>query len=313
MFLSLWSQAGVSCDQGGKEVADLLVVFGDHVVIFSDKDCAFPDTGDTQVDWRRWYRKAIAKSAEQVFGTERWIGNHPDRFFLDRACTQRFPLPLPDPSAAKVHRVVVAHGVAERCRRELGGSGGLRIVPAVVGAMHTAPPEDGGRPFAIGQVDPARGYVHVLDDASLDTVMAGLDTVSDFVAYLSEKERLILGGRLAFAASEADLLAYYLYPDEGKDRNGFVVFPASGAKRLAGRLELHHPPAHGSWPNMAEPESADLQTQCLDRRVGDRAATEREVSARTERRDAASSTIRWQFTTADARIKLKRLYPAVHA
>jgi hypothetical protein len=231
-FLSLWSHAGVYRDQdGGKEVADLLVVFDDHVVIFSDKDCAFPDTGDAQVDWSRWYRKAIAKSAEQVFGAERWIGDHPDRLFLDRACTQRFPLPLPDPSAAKVHRVVVAHGVAERCQRELRGSGGLRIIPDIVGAEHVARPEDGGRRFAIGQVDPARGYVHVLDDASLDTVMAELDTVSDFVAYLSEKERLILEGRLLFAASEADLLASYLYPIEGKDRSGFLDLP--GVDRLS--------------------------------------------------------------------------------
>lgn len=222
-FLSLWSYPGVYRDQGGgKEVADLLAVFGDHLVIFSDKDCAYPDTGDSHADWRRWYRKAIAKSADQVFGAERWIKAHPDRFFLDRACTQPFPLPLPDPAAAKIHRVVVAHGVAERCRCALGGHGALMIVPEI---------EDAGRPFAVGQVDRDRGFVHVFDDATLDILMTELDTVADFVAYLADKERLILAGRLAFAASELDLLAHYLFPVAGKDRSRFLMPP--GLDRLS--------------------------------------------------------------------------------
>ena len=225
-FLTLWSYPGIYRDQdGGKEVADLLVVFDDHIIIFSDKNCAFRDKGDLHVAWSRWYRKAIAESAEQVFGAERWIRDHSDRLFLDRACTQPFPLALPEPSVAKFHRVVVAHGMAERCQHELGSSGSLRIVPDIVGAMHTARPEDGGQPFAIGQIDPARGYVHVLDDASLDIVMAELDTVSDFVVYLSEKERLILNGGLEFAAGEADLLAHYLFPVEGKDESSFTLPP----------------------------------------------------------------------------------------
>lgn len=73
-FLSLWSYPNVYRDQGcpgmgdGKEVADLLVVFEDHVIIFSDKDCAFPDSGDLTKDWSRWLRRAVVKSAAQVWG-----------------------------------------------------------------------------------------------------------------------------------------------------------------------------------------------------------------------------------------------------
>jgi DDE superfamily endonuclease len=93
----------------------------------------------------------------------------------------------------------------------------------------------------------------------------------------------------------------------------YEAFPPEEAKRLAAKLELHYTPKHGSWLNMAELELSALERQCLDRRLGDRAAVEREVAAWVEERNAAEATIDWRFTTADARIKLKRLYPAVHA
>jgi hypothetical protein len=143
-FLSLWSYPGVYRDQGhgakggdGKEVCDLLVVFQDHVIIFSDKDCAFPETGNLELDWSRWYKRAVLKSAEQLWGAERWIKSYPGRLFLDRACTQQFPIDLPDPATAKFHRIVVAHDASRRCGEELGGSGSLMIAPDVVGAAHT--------------------------------------------------------------------------------------------------------------------------------------------------------------------------------
>jgi hypothetical protein len=93
----------------------------------------------------------------------------------------------------------------------------------------------------------------------------------------------------------------------------YEAFPPTEAKRLAAKLEIHHTPKHGSWLNMAELELSALQRQCLDRRLGDRAAVEREVGAWTAARNGAVAAIDWRFTTADARTKLTRLYPAVHA
>jgi DDE superfamily endonuclease len=93
----------------------------------------------------------------------------------------------------------------------------------------------------------------------------------------------------------------------------YEAFPPAEAKRLADKLEIHYTPTHGSWLNMAEIELSVLARQCLNRRLGDRARIEREVTAWTAARNAAATTIDWRFTTADARIKLKRLYPAVHA
>ena len=93
----------------------------------------------------------------------------------------------------------------------------------------------------------------------------------------------------------------------------YQAFPPAEAKRLADKLEIHHTPRHGSWLNMAEIELSVLARQCLNRRLGDRPTMAREVAAWTTARNDAATTIDWRFTTADARIKLKRLYPAAHA
>jgi len=231
-FLSMWSYSGIYRDQGrlngkgdGKEVCDLVVVFENHIIIFSDKDCEFPNTGNPDLDWSRWYKKAVRKSAEQIWGAERWIMSHPELLFLDRKCSISFPIDLPDPAVAKVHRIVVAHSVSNRCIKEYGGTGSLMIVPSIVGDLHTLAKKDGGRPFSIGQIDPAKGYVHVFDDTSLQAVMKTLDTITDFIGYLEKKEKVITSGKLGFAAGEDDLLAFYLKkigPDGGHD---FVVSP----------------------------------------------------------------------------------------
>ncbi len=92
----------------------------------------------------------------------------------------------------------------------------------------------------------------------------------------------------------------------------YEVFPPAEAKRLADKLELHYTPKHGSWLNIAEIELSVLSRQCLDRRVPDCATLQAEVAAWQERRNAAGGTVDWRFTTEDARITLKRLYPSVH-
>jgi hypothetical protein len=91
----------------------------------------------------------------------------------------------------------------------------------------------------------------------------------------------------------------------------YEAFPAAEAHALARRFEVHHTPTHGSWLNIAEIELSVLSRQCLDRRLPDRDALTAEVAAWTARRNAAPGSIDWRFTTADARIKLKRLYPAL--
>ena len=91
----------------------------------------------------------------------------------------------------------------------------------------------------------------------------------------------------------------------------YEAFEPAEAKRLADRLEVHYTPKHGSWLNMAEIELSVLSEQCLDRRLADRATLEREVAAWQAARNGVARGVDWRFTTEDARIKLKHLYPAI--
>jgi hypothetical protein len=93
----------------------------------------------------------------------------------------------------------------------------------------------------------------------------------------------------------------------------YDAFPPAEAKRLADNLEIHYTPKHGSWLDIAEIELSALARQCLGRRIPDRETLEREVAAWVAARNAARLTVRWRFTTADARIKLKHLYPAIES
>jgi hypothetical protein len=87
-FLKLWTYPNLY-KKRAKELIDVLVIFGDDVILFSDKSCAYPDSGDPEIDWARWYRKSIAKSAHQIDQAERWIRTwrHLSRRKLQRAIT----------------------------------------------------------------------------------------------------------------------------------------------------------------------------------------------------------------------------------
>ncbi len=90
----------------------------------------------------------------------------------------------------------------------------------------------------------------------------------------------------------------------------YQTFPPTEARRLVKRLDFHYTPKHGSWLNMAELEFAILSRQCLGRRLQDRTMLQREIAAWEAERNRAKATAHWHFTTAQARIKLHRLYPA---
>ena len=91
----------------------------------------------------------------------------------------------------------------------------------------------------------------------------------------------------------------------------YDAFAAAEAKRLCDRLEIHHTPKHGSWLNIAECELSVLSSQCTDCRIADEQTLRREVAAWEQERNTKQVAVDWQFTTDDARIKLKRLYPYI--
>jgi hypothetical protein len=91
----------------------------------------------------------------------------------------------------------------------------------------------------------------------------------------------------------------------------YETFAPAEARRLAEKLEIHYTPKHGSWLNMAEIELSVMARQCLDRRIPDQQTLIQEVAAWEQPRNERGLTVHWQFTTQDARIKLKKLYPCV--
>lgn len=93
----------------------------------------------------------------------------------------------------------------------------------------------------------------------------------------------------------------------------YKAFPPAESKRLADRLDMHHTPKHGSWLNMAEIELSALAKQCLARRIARKAPLEQQVQSWEQIRNDSKAGIQWQFTTEDARIKLRSLYPSVQA
>lgn len=215
-FLSLWSYPNLFRSPG-KELADLMVVFGDHVLIFSDKECSYPSTNSIELNWSRWYKRAIAQSAHQLWRAERWIRTYPYRIFLDAKCEKQFPFEI-DSSRAKIHLIIVARGVSEACRAFFnGGSGSLILNTSIKGVeAHTFP-------FWVGDTAPDKTYIHVLDDITLDIIMETLDTISDFTSYLTRKEILCRSNKVIFATGEEDLLPFYL--GKIKDNQHDFVFP----------------------------------------------------------------------------------------
>lgn len=91
----------------------------------------------------------------------------------------------------------------------------------------------------------------------------------------------------------------------------YETYAPEEARRLRERFEFHYTPKHGSWLNMAECELSVLSRQCLARRIPDMPSLEREIRAWNDRRDTAAKVYQWQFTTAEARVKLRRLYPTL--
>jgi hypothetical protein len=91
----------------------------------------------------------------------------------------------------------------------------------------------------------------------------------------------------------------------------YEAFEPAEAKRIAGKLEIHYTPKHGSWLNVAEIELSVLSQQCLDRRIAEKEILIKEVDAWQNERNNTEAKLNWQFTTKDARVKLRKLYPTV--
>ncbi len=229
-FLSLWSHANLHTDQdmrdgrgSAKEFADVLVVFGNDVIIFSDKDIAFQEDKPVNLAWSRWYKRAIAESAKQLHGAMNWLQRFPNRVFLDSLCTRALPVDIPAGAQARFHLVAVARGSFKSCAKYFrGGLGTLQIDTSVVARAHVH------SLFTVGTVSPGKAFVHVFDEFALKVVMTEMDTVTDFIDYLTAREALLTSTRTVIrAAGEEQLVAAYLTNGDLHGR-GFLPPSARG-------------------------------------------------------------------------------------
>lgn len=234
-FLSLWSYPNVYSDEGksgakgdGKELVDLLVVFGTDVLLFSDKHCAFQSDIDIKVAWPRWYKRAIEKSARQLAGAESFLSRFPNRVFVDKSCQTKLPVALPDSGLARYFLIAVTRGGHEAVTQYFGGgsSGSLMLNSMLEGDDHYK------HPFEVGFPLKGRRFVHILDEVTVDALLEELDTVPDLVDYLACKERYFgTNGIFMHVAGEEELLAQYMCTME----NGRHVLPKvpHGARAVA--------------------------------------------------------------------------------
>ena len=143
-FLSPWSHPNLFRDQS-KELADLIVVCHNKVIIFSDKYIKFNEDIDLKIAWQRWYNKAVIHAVKQLRRAHNWLLFHPDRVFSDSSCNDAVDLFHGVKEELEVHLVAVANGAAPSCVRFFGsGSGSLIVCPTVDA---TNPP-----PFQVGML-----------------------------------------------------------------------------------------------------------------------------------------------------------------
>jgi hypothetical protein len=171
-FLKLWSVPN-PFRAAGKEISDLVIVFGDDIVIFSDKACEFSSRTDLQTAWERWRREAIDGSVAQLSGALRRLSGDDAAIFLDAKGKHRLQFPLPSLERRRFHLVAIAR-------------------PSEDPAMHplawqrlTCVSEVSGVPFEVKPIQIGELPVHVLDGQSIDLLLNQLDTAPDFLAYLA--------------------------------------------------------------------------------------------------------------------------------
>ncbi|MDD3050551.1 MAG: hypothetical protein PHR06_05330 [Candidatus Cloacimonetes bacterium] len=239
-FLSLWCYPNVFTDESrvngkgpAKELCDLLIVFGKDVLIFSDKYVKFNKDKVIPVAWKRWYNKAIDKSAGQLFKAERWLKEHPDRIFLDNLCTKKFPLEIPNKSQMRVHKICVANGALLACQKFFNNQslGSLILDMGIDGK------EGHDFPFTIGHSCRVRGFIHVFDELTLQNIFNEIDTISDFVKYLVKRQIFLSQNKPCIhVAGEEQILAIYLKNINENGEHDFVLPNMKG--QITDRLYL---------------------------------------------------------------------------
>lgn len=216
-FLGLWSYANIHSDEGysknktGKEVCDLLVVFGDNVIIFSDKSIKFNEDKDISIAWKRWFRGSVIDSSRQLYGAEKFIKENPHRIYIDKDCKVKFPVKINKTS--RFHLVAVTDNISAPAKKYFDslskGSSATLVNAFIYDAKECL-----NNIFCVGDLYPNKTFIHVLDELSLTLLLTELNTATDFIGYLIAKEKAVREQRLVISLGEEEILASYLLGDK---------------------------------------------------------------------------------------------------
>lgn len=206
-FLKLWSFPN-PYKESGKELCDVLVVFDNNIIIFSVKNIKYNENKGL-AGWQRWKRKAIDESITQINGAEKWIKNHPDQIYLNKNCNTI--IPINSKKKFKIYRIVVAHGISDSIANIPGNTSGS------LGIKYSDNNDFEDIQYFVEL--PKSPIYHILDSANLEILLKELDTITDFINYLKEKEKAIKLSKIVTYTGEEDVMGQYLRtiePETGK-------------------------------------------------------------------------------------------------
>jgi hypothetical protein len=230
-FLSMWSYENPFYELG-KELCDVLVVFGNDIIIISDKLNQFGNHPDVKVNWKRWYKNAVSASVRQLRGARNHIKNFPEKVFVDAKVSSPLPLKLPHPSLMRIHLLAVANGCEDMCE----ATSGRRSLTVDTRRM------DDEELFTVGCFGSGDDFFHVISTPALDAMFDSFDTARDFIDYLDRK-REAMSSEDWVIQGEENLIAAYMTSQPG-NRPFFVpasTFPLEDDTRIVhdGILEAY--------------------------------------------------------------------------
>ncbi|HEV3051879.1 MAG TPA: hypothetical protein VGX50_16345 [Longimicrobium sp.] len=244
-FLKLWSYPNPFRVKG-KEFADLVVVFGSEILVFSDKASRFQPV-EIGLAWQRWYQRTVLESLKQLEGAVRHLTDPAATIFVDERANEALPFALPPVQDRRLHLIGVVHPDLEP----------LQIPPEFAGCFFDASVAGDERPFGVGVVRAKGHFVHILEGSVLEILLEELDTVSDFVAYLRQCEQAI-ASREVLVFRELDLLACAL-----ETRGAYAWAPLELPSPSEDRTTIVEP---GLW------EEYDQSASTVARRESNRAS-----------------------------------------
>lgn len=210
-FLKLWSFPN-PYKELGKELCDVLVVFDNNIIIFSVKNIKYNESKGI-AGWQRWKRKAIDESIVQINGAEKWIKKYPNQIYLNKNCNTI--IPINSSKKLKIFRIVVAHGISDVIARISGNTSGS------LGIKYSDDNDFENIPYFVKL--PKSPIYHILDSSSLEILLKELDTITDFINYLKEKEKAIKLCKILTYTGEEDVMGQYLKTIEPKTGKHYIL------------------------------------------------------------------------------------------